>query len=101
MLGEIVKAKRSDIVFPVFPKDVRYTIDHVLIKILEPKTRFRARHQSSKLEAPDLIAVAWLGLGHLKPYEKVWPNSPSTMRSRLDKILLRLGLPTKTVGKHT
>ena len=95
-VGEIVKAKRSDI---VFPKDVHYTIDHVLIKILEPKTRFRAaRHQSSKLEAPDLIAVAWLGLGHLKPYEKVWPNSPSTLRSRLDKILLRLGLPTKTVG---
>ena len=45
----------------VFPQDVRYSIDHILLRIMEPKTRFRAaRHQSSKLEAPDLMQVAWI-----------------------------------------
>ena len=97
-IGELLNAKRSDI---VFPQDVRFSIDHVLLKILEPKTRFRAaRHQSSKLEPPDLITVAWIGLGHLKPYEPIWPSSSSTLRSRLDKVLSKLGLPTKTINSQ-
>lgn len=37
--------------------------------------------------------VAWLGLGSLKRRERLWPCSPSTLRSRLKQILLRLGLP--------
>ena len=95
-IGELMTARRADI---IFPQDVRYSIDYVLIKILEPKTRFRAaRHQSSKLEPPDLIAVAWMGLGHLKHHERIWPSSPSTLRSRLDKVLLKLGLPIRTVN---
>ena len=96
--GELLNACRRDI---VFPQDVRYSIDHVLIKILEPKTRFRAaRHQSSKLEPPDLIQIAWIGLGRLKPHEKVWPGSPSTLRHRLDKVLTWLGLPIKVVNQQ-
>ena len=93
-IGEILQAKRSDI---IFPQDVRFSIDHVLLRIMEPKTRFRAaRHQSSKLEPPDLIAIAWIGLGRFKPYERIWPCSSSTLRSRLDRVLAKLGLPTKS-----
>ena len=96
--GELLNARRKDV---IFPHDVRWSIDHVLLKILEPKTRFRAaRHQSSKLEPPDLIAVAWIGIGRLKPHEHIWPCSPSTLRHRLDKVLAKLGLPTKMVNKQ-
>ena len=71
------------------------TIDHVLLRIKEPKTRFRAaRHQTGKLEQVDLIAVCWLGLGHLNKWESLWPFSSATLRSRLDKVMSRLGLPT-------
>jgi len=77
-IGEVLNAKHSDV---VFPQDVEFTIDHVLLKI-ELKTRSRAaRHQSSKLEPPDLIAVVWLGIGKLRPYERIWPCSSSTLRS--------------------
>lgn len=69
------------------------------LKILEPKTRFRAaRHQSSKLEPADLILVAWIGIGLLKPHEAIWPGSSSTLRHRLDRVLSKLGLPTKTMN---
>jgi hypothetical protein len=92
-IGELLNARRVDV---VFPQDVRFSIDHVLLRILEPKTRFRAaRHQCSKLEPPDLIQVAWMGLGHLKPFERIWPGSSSTLRSRLDKVLSKLGLPIR------
>eukprot|EP00438_Fugacium_kawagutii_P025642 Skav209573 [mRNA] locus=scaffold281:153023:156322:- [translate_table: standard] len=90
-IGELVNAFRKDLIFPA---DVRHSIDHALLRIKEPKTRFRAaRHQYSKLEYPDLLEVAWLGLGALNSYEKLWPFSPSTLRSRLNRILQRLGLP--------
>lgn len=63
--GELMSAKRRDI---IFPQDVRFSIEHVSIRIMEPKTRFRAaRHQWSKLEPPDLIQVARLGIGKLMP----------------------------------
>ena len=96
-MGEIISATRSEL---IFPQDVMHSIDHILLKIKEPKTRFRAaRHQSGKLEAPDLIEVCWLGLGHLKRGDKLWPGSSSTLRSRLDKALARFGLPITTRGK--
>ena len=97
-VGELINARRADI---VFPQDVQNSIDYVLLKILEPKTRFRAaRHQSSKLEPPDLIMVAWIGLGKMRPDERIWSCSPSTLRSGLDRVLSRLGLPTKTVNSR-
>ena len=70
-IGEVLSAKRSDVVFPqdvdvVFPQDVAFSIDNVLLKILEPKTRFRAaRHQSSRLEPPDLGLTKESGLSLL------------------------------------
>eukprot|EP00438_Fugacium_kawagutii_P033656 Skav204053 [mRNA] locus=scaffold3:301963:308610:- [translate_table: standard] len=90
-MGEALKACRGDL---VFPQDVGFTTDHILLRIMEPKTRFRAaRHQTGKVEQPDLIQVIWLGLGDLKPHEKLWNQSSSTLRSRLDRVMLRLGLP--------
>ena len=69
-VGEIIAATRADL---IFPQDVMHSIDHVLLKIKEPKTRFRAaRHQSGKLEAPDLIEVCWIGLGDLKSGDRLW-----------------------------
>ncbi len=93
--GEIFHAVRGDV---VFPEDVSQSIDHVLIKIQDPKTRYRAaRHQSSKLEQPDLFKVAEIGLqGHGKP-EKLWNLSGSTLRSRLTKILHVLTSRSKLV----
>lgn len=54
--GELPNARRRDV---TFPQDLSFSIDHVLLKILEPKTCFRAaRHQSSKLEPPDRTLTA-------------------------------------------
>ena len=90
--GELLAASRKDL---IFPQDVGGTLDHILIKILEPKTRFRAaRHQASKVEQGDLIRVISLGLYNLHPSEALWPLSGSTLRGRLTKALERLGLPT-------
>ena len=89
--SDILNASRADI---VFPQDVAGSTDSVLLKISEPKTRYRAaRHQTGKLEQADLIATAWLGLGSLGKWEKLWPHSSSTLRTRLNKILIKLGLP--------
>ena len=90
-IGEIFHAVRGDLVFPA---DVQHSIDHVLIKIKDPKTRYRAaRHQSSKLEQPDLIKVAEIGLQGLGKSDRLWHLSGSTLRSRLSKVLQRLDLP--------
>ena len=44
--------------------------------------------------------VAWMGIGRLQPHEKIWPGSPSTLRHRLDKVLLKLGLPIKMTNQQ-
>ena len=91
-IGEVLNAVRSDL---IFPQDVDFTIDHVLLRIKEPKTRFRAaRKQTGKLEQIDLIAVCWLGFGELERSDPLWPLSSATLRSRLDKVMTRFGLPT-------
>ena len=95
-IGEIYDAYRRDLVMPA---DVGHSIDFCLLKISEPKTRFRAaRHQAGKLEQPDLIEIVRIGLGGLNKDEKLWSHSGSTLRLRLTKILQRLGLPTEVGG---
>eukprot|EP00438_Fugacium_kawagutii_P027002 Skav232500 [mRNA] locus=scaffold1096:33698:38011:+ [translate_table: standard] len=91
-IGEIFQAYRGDL---ILPSDVGKSIQYVLLRIQEPKTRYRAaRRQSGKLEQPDLIEVIQLGLGHLLPHEPLWHLSGPTLRLRLSKVLARLGLPT-------
>ena len=71
-----------------------------LIRIKEPKTRFRAaRHQAGKVEQPDLIAVIELGFGTLKKGDQLWPMSGATLRNRLNKVLEKLGLPVRAGQK--
>ena len=90
-IGEILDACRADL---ILPSDVGDTIDYVLLKIREPKTRYRsARHQAGKLEQFDLIEVVRIGFSNLMPGEKLWPWSGATLRSRLTKLLETLGLP--------
>ena len=59
-----------DVPMCFFPQDLGYTIDNVLLKI-------------SRLD---------------KPQERLWPGFSSTLRSRLDKVLSRLGLPTRSTS---
>ena len=60
-IGEVFQSVRRDL---ILPSDVAGSIDYVLLRIKEPTTRFRpARHQSGKLEQPDLIEVVRIGLG--------------------------------------
>ena len=93
-IGEVVNATRSDL---VLPSDVDYSVPFMLLKIREPKTRFRAaRHQAGKCESPDLIQVAMLGFQGLRKDEKLWPLSSSTLRSRLVRVLQRLHLPSRS-----
>lgn len=93
-IGEVLQSKRSDL---LLPEDVNGTISYILLRIKEPKTRFRAaRHQSSRIEQPDLIRIIRIGLGKLRADEWLWPMSGSTLRSRFNKILEKLDLPCKT-----
>ena len=90
-IGEIFSAVRRDLILPT---DVGGTVDFVLLRILEPKTRYRAaRHQCGKLEQPDLIEIIRIGLSHLQPHERLWPMSGATLRLRFQKILMKLSLP--------
>ena len=93
-IGEVLDAFRKDL---VLPSDVGYTIDYVLLKICEPKTRYRAaRHQAAKLEQVDLIEVARIGFEALLPNDKLWNMSGSTLRARLTSLLKALALPHLT-----
>ena len=88
-IGESLAARRSDL---LLPQDVSNTISYALVSISEPKTRFRAaRHQSAKLDQPDLLEVVQMTFGHLSLDCKLWPSSPSTLRSRFDALMTRLG----------
>lgn len=92
-IGEILAAKREDL---VLPSDIGNSVDFVLLRIKEPKTRYRAaRHQAGKLEQADLIEVARIGFAELKPFEMLWNFSGSTLRSRLQRLLEKLDLPSK------
>lgn len=96
-IGEVYQAVRQDL---VLPSDVAGTNSFALIRIKEPKTRFRAaRHQAGKVEQPDLIAVIELGFGTLKKGEPLWPMSGATLRNRLNKVLEKLGLPVRAGQK--
>ena len=90
--GEITSLVRSDI---LFPRDVEYTMRHVLVSLREPKTRFSGpRHQSAKLDFPDLVEVTEFSFGNLQPSQHIWPHSAQSLRTRLKQLLTGLGLQT-------
>ena len=91
-VGETLAARRRDL---LLPSDVGDTVSYGLVSIHEPKTRFKAaRHQSARIDQPDLLAVVNIAFGHLSANSKLWPYSASTLRSRFDKLVRRLGVDT-------
>ena len=75
------------------PADVSFTLDHVLLRIHEPKARFRAaRHQAGKVEQPDLIESFVLAVHAFSLVRDSGPSG-STLRLRLTRLLERLDLP--------
>lgn len=94
--GELTQATRRDLLLPV---DVGYTVQHVLLSIAEPKTRYtQARHQSARMASPDLEAVVDLAFRRLHPDQRLWPFSSQTLRSRFKSLLGALQLATDHSG---
>ena len=61
---------------------------------MEPKTRFTtARHQSTRLDIPDLLEVVTMVFQDLPPHYPIWPFSPQTFRNRFRSVLSALSLP--------
>ena len=90
-IGEALAATRQDL---LLPNDVEFTADFVLLAIKEPKTRFSAaRHQSVKIDQPDLVQLITLGFQRLRPHEKLWHMSAQSLRTRFKQICVALGLP--------
>ena len=87
-IGEAVFATRSCL---VLLRDTLGSQEFILLRILEPKTRYRAaRHQAAKLEQAHLVQLIDL----------LWPFTPQTLRKRLDSTLERLGIPTARVVRR-
>ena len=85
--GELLALTRADM---LLPRDCDHGISFALVAIKEAKTRFsHARLQSAKLDIEDLLAVVDLCFGDLRPHQKLWPQSGSTLRARF-KALLRV-----------
>ena len=94
--GEAAKATRHDL---LLPEDTRHTNRFALLAIEEPKTRFTgARHQSTKVDAPDLLRVLSLAFGRLKAHERLWPFSGQTLRNRFRSLLRGLHIEGQ-IGK--
>ena len=89
--GEIISGLRRHLLLPC---DVQGSIRYGLFSIEEPKSRnVAARHQSAKIDIPDLLEYVELMFGGLAPHQRLWPQSGQTLRSRLKSFLSHLGLP--------
>ena len=96
--GELVSSTRRQL---LLPSDVYGTLDHALLTILEPKTRFTAaKHQCAKLDAPDLLFLVQLAFGNLQKHQKLWPLSAQTLRQRLKALMKALKLPLEKSSTH-
>ena len=94
--GEFLSGIRRDLLIPA---DIDNSIDFVVFTIQDPKTRFtQARHQSSKIDSPDLVDVIQTVFGRLGPHQRLWPMSGQTFRTRFRSVLAALKLPTTTEG---
>ena len=97
-VGEVLGATRSDLTLPA---DLGGTIWFALLSIAEPKTRFRAaRRQVARLDQPDLLRVVAMAFGHYAPERRLWPFSPSTLRSRFSAVVKALSLDRLPGGKQ-
>ena len=96
--GEVITATRRQL---LLPQDVQFTIPHILLTIVEPKTRFSAaKHQCAKLDAGDLVQLVQLVFGRLQRHQRLWPFSGQTLRTRFRCILDALHLPKEKSDTH-
>ena len=66
--GELLAATRGDLLLPSGDRAVPLG----LLAIKDPKTRFsNARHQSAKIDMPDMLKIVELFLAPLKVYERL------------------------------
>ena len=98
-VGEVISAKRKDLVLPCdLGLGGAPGGRQVFLSVLEAKTRFKAaRHQSLKVDQPQLVDVIAFAFGELSPSASLWPFSGSTLRSRFKKLLSAIGLPERAV----
>jgi len=93
-IGEVLAAHRKDL---ILPSDVMNTAASVLLKVQEPKTRFRAaRHQVAKIEYEDLVELIRCAFERLRPETKLWRSSPQLLRNRFKQLLAALLLPVNS-----
>ena len=94
--GELFAACRADL---LLPRDVNFTVAFGLLAIHEPKARRTgAKHQSAKLDVPDLLDVVDFCFGSLRPAAPLWPWTGQTFRNRFRVVLSALRLPTQKIG---
>ena len=97
-IGEVLGARREDLILPC---DVGYTSAFLLLKVQEPKTRFRAaRHQVAKIEYADLVELISSVFQALRPGDFLWGASAQTLRNRFKSLLTSLGLPTVSTSER-
>ena len=88
--GEMVATTRADL---LLPRDVGHSILFAIVSIREPKSRFTyARHQSTKIDSEDLVAILDLAFGDIPPLSKLWRFSAQTLRNRFKSLLVALHL---------
>ena len=97
-IDEVLAGRRSDLIL-----GRTFLSDFALLSIGEPKTRFRAaRHQSVKVDHPDILEILNLAYGKMSPSSKLWPFSGQTLRSRFRQLCGALRLATEpSVGALT
>ena len=92
--GEFLAAIRKDLLLPT---DVSSAVPYALLAIKDPKTRYtHSRHQTAKLDIPDLLELVCAVYGKLQAHQKLWPFSGQTMRQRLKSVMQSLSLPIDT-----
>eukprot|EP00439_Symbiodinium_sp_Y106_P028449 s4113_g3.t1 len=57
-----------------------------------------ARHQCLKIDQPQLVKLVRLAFQDLRPEERLWQRSGSTLRARFQKLLAALGIPPHAVA---
>ena len=93
--SEMTHALRSDL---LLPSDTFFSNRYALLALREPKTRFvSARHQSAKLDIPDLLSLVEIAFQQLEGHQRLWPFSDQTLRHRFSDILKVLHLDAASI----
>ena len=92
-IGEVLGAIRKDL---ILPEDTGFAVQWVMLRVGEPKTRFRAaRHQMARLDWQDLAALVTMVFARVDKTERLWPWSSQLLRTRFKQLLHGLKLPAK------